>query len=93
MNKNDLIRTVAEEIKITQKTAALAIDAVFDAITQSLKKGDAVTLVGFGSFKVSKRAARQGRNPRTGDPISIPAATVPSFSPGKALKESVSQKK
>jgi DNA-binding protein HU-beta len=89
MNKDDLIRAVAEQAQMTKANAAQAVNAVFESITGSLKKGDPVTLVGFGSFKVSKRAARQGRNPRTGEPISIAAATVPSFSAGKGLKDAV----
>jgi DNA-binding protein HU-beta len=89
MNKDDLIRAVAEQAQMTKANAAQAVNAVFESITGSLKKGDPVTLVGFGSFKVSKRAARQGRNPRTGEPISIAAATLPSFSAGKGLKDAV----
>ena len=89
MNKDDLIRAVAEQAQITKANAAQAVNAVFESITGSLKKGEPVTLVGFGSFKVSKRAARQGRNPRTGEPISIAAATLPSFSAGKGLKDAV----
>ena len=89
MNKDDLIRAVAEQAQMTKTNAAQAVNAVFESITGSLKKGDPVTLVGFGSFKVSKRAARQGRNPRTGEPISIAAATLPSFSAGKGLKDAV----
>ena len=89
MNKDDLIRAVAEQAQMTKANAAQAVNAVFESITGSLKKGEAVTLVGFGSFKVSKRAARQGRNPRTGEPISIAAATLPSFSAGKGLKDAV----
>ena len=89
MNKDDLIRAVAEQAQMTKANAAQAVNAVFESITGSLKKGAPVTLVGFGSFKVSKRAARQGRNPRTGEPISIAAATLPSFSAGKGLKDAV----
>ena len=89
MNKDDLIRAVAEQAQMTKANAAQAVNAVFESITGSLKKGEPVTLVGFGSFKVSKRAARQGRNPRTGEPISIAAATLPSFSAGKGLKDAV----
>jgi DNA-binding protein HU-beta len=89
MNKDDLIKAVADQAQITKANAALAVDGIFASITESLKQGEAVTLVGFGSFKVSKRAARQGRNPRTGEPISIAAATVPSFSAGKGLKDAV----
>ena len=82
------------EIKIDRVPAGKHIGIeLFDAITESLKQGDSLTLVGFGSFKVTKRAARQGRNPRTGEPISIPAATVPSFAPGKVLRDAVNGKK
>lgn len=93
MDKHSLTQAVAEATKMTRKTASLTIDAIFDAIKQSLKAGDPVTLVGFGSFKAKKRSARIGRNPRTGEVISIPAAIVPSFSSGKSLRESVNQKK
>jgi DNA-binding protein HU-beta len=93
MDKYSLTRAVAEATKMTQKTASLAIGAMLDAITQSLKAGGSVTLAGFGTFKAKKRSARTGRNPRTGEELSIPAATVPSFSPAKSLKESVNQKK
>jgi DNA-binding protein HU-beta len=89
MNKEDLVKAVAEHAQITRTNAADAVNVVFESITGSLKKGETVTFVGFGSFKVSTRAARQGRNPRTGEPISIAAATVPSFSAGKGLKEAV----
>ena len=89
MNKDDLIKSVAERAQITKTSAAEAVNAIFESITQGLKKGETITLVGFGSFKVSKRAARQGRNPRTGEPIAIAAATVPSFSAGKGLKDAV----
>ncbi len=81
MNKDDLIKAVVEHAKITKANAAGAVEGILSSITNSLKKGEAVTLVGFGSFKVSKRAARQGRNPRTGGPISIAAATVYHLSP------------
>ena len=91
MNKEDLIKSVAEQVQTTKVNASQAVDAIFDSITESLKKGDSVTLVGFGSFKVTKRAARNGRNPRTGEPLSIPAATIPSFSPGKGLRDAVNQ--
>jgi DNA-binding protein HU-beta len=93
MDKHSLTQAVAEATKMTQKTASLAIGAMFDSITQSLKAGDPVTLAGFGTFKAKKRPARTGRNPRTGEAISIPAAIVPSFIPGKSLRESVNQKK
>lgn len=88
MNKGDLINEVAKVVE-TKKEAQAAVDAVFSAITDALKKNESVTLVGFGTFKVDKRAARKGRNPKTGDAISIAAKSVPKFIPGKALKESV----
>lgn len=91
MNKDDLIRAVAEKMQTTKVNAAQAVDAIFDSITESLKKGDPVTFVGFGSFKTTKRAARNGRNPRTGEPLSIPATTVPSFTAGKGLRDAVNQ--
>jgi DNA-binding protein HU-beta len=92
MNKEFLVKEVAEQAGLTKADASKAIDAIFDAIQGSLKKGEPVTLIGFGSFKVSKRNARTGRNPRTGEPISIPETIVPSFSAGKTLKEAVNQK-
>jgi nucleoid DNA-binding protein len=89
MNKEGLGSSVATETKMTKQNASLAIDAIFDVITESLKKKDPVSLVGFGSFKVSERKARSGRNPRTGEEITIVATTVPTFSAGKSLKEAV----
>jgi len=88
MNKGDLINEVAKVVG-TKKDAQAAVDKVLDAITIALKKSDAVTLVGFGTFKVDKRDARKGRNPQTGAEIKIPAKKVPKFLPGKALKEAV----
>ncbi|MEW5734984.1 MAG: HU family DNA-binding protein [Thermodesulfobacteriota bacterium] len=88
MNKGDLINEVAKVVE-TKKEAQAAVDAVFSAITDALKKNESVTLVGFGTFKVDKRAARKGRNPKTGDAINIAAKSVPKFIPGKALKEAV----
>ena len=93
MNKESLVKEVAEQAGVTKADASKAIDAIFDAIQGSLKKGEPVALVGFGSFKVSKRNARIGRNPRTGENISIPEKMVSSFSPGKILKDAVNQKK
>lgn len=89
MNKNDLISAVANATGLTKADAAKAVDAVFGSITKSLKKGNEVRLVGFGTFKVAKRKATTGRNPRTGEPIQIPASKQPKFTPGKALKEEV----
>ncbi|MGF1625474.1 MAG: HU family DNA-binding protein [Alphaproteobacteria bacterium] len=89
MNKNDLIASVAESGGMTRADATRAVDAVFDSITGALKKGDEVRLVGFGTFSVSSRAASQGRNPRTGDPISIPASKQAKFKAGKGLKDAL----
>lgn len=89
MNKNDLIAKVAELSGLTKADAAKAADAVFKAITEALKGGNEVRLVGFGTFKVAKRKATTGRNPRTGEPIQIPASNQPKFTPGKALKDEV----
>jgi DNA-binding protein HU-beta len=88
MNKGDLVNEVAEVVG-TKKEAQAAVDCVFSSITKALKKGDAVTLVGFGTFKVTKRKARKGRNPQTGEEINIKASKAPKFTPGKSLKEAV----
>ena len=89
MNKSELIDAVAKQADLTKVDAAKAIDAVTSSITKALKKGDTVTLIGFGTFKVSKRAARTGRNPQTGKAINIAARKAPGFSAGKALKDAV----
>jgi|TARA_R110001592_G_scaffold331716_1_gene614753 DNA-binding protein HU-beta len=89
MNKAELIDTVAEAADLSKASAARAVDAVTDAIADALKKDDQVTIVGFGTFSVRKRAARSGRNPRTGETINIKASNVPGFKPGKALKDAV----
>ena len=86
--KADLVAKVAES-GITKKQAAEVVDCVFTAIKDALADGDKVSLIGFGTFSVKKRAAREGRNPRTGKKIKIPAKKVPAFRPGKALKEAV----
>ena len=88
MNKEDLINEVAKAMN-TKKEAQIAVDQVFSTITKALKKKDTVTLVGFGTFKVNKRKARMGRNPRTGEEIKIKAKNVPKFVPGKSLKDAV----
>jgi len=88
MNKGDLVNAVAEVVS-TKKEAQEAEDCVLETIKNALKKQDAVQIVGFGSFKVNKRAARTGRNPQTGEEIKIAARTVPKFVPGKALKDAV----
>ncbi len=85
MNKAELITTLAEEAGITKTQANTALDAFVDAVTKTLKKGDKVTLVGFGTFSVSKRAARNGRNPQTGEVIKIKARKVAKFKAGKEL--------
>ncbi|UCF86559.1 MAG: HU family DNA-binding protein [Nitrospiraceae bacterium] len=89
MTKVQLIDVVSKNAKITKAAAAKAVDAIFSGISKSLKKGEKVTLVGFGTFSISKRKARRGRNPQTGSEIKIPAARVPKFTAGKALKKSV----
>jgi nucleoid DNA-binding protein len=88
MNKADLVNEVAKVVK-TKKEAQAAVDRVFSSITGALRRGEAVTLVGFGTFKVQQRKARQGRNPQTGAPIQIAARKVPRFVAGKALKGAV----
>ncbi|MEW6103400.1 MAG: HU family DNA-binding protein [bacterium] len=88
MTKQDLVNKVAA-IGLTKKQAAEAIDAVTEGIAGALKKGDKVQLIGFGSFSVRKRAARTGRNPRTGAEIKLPARKVPVFKPGEALKKAI----
>ena len=89
MNKNDLVKSVADATDMSSADAARAVDGVFDAITNSLKGGEEVRLVGFGSFSVVNRKATTGRNPRTGEAINIPASNQPKFKAGKALKEAV----
>jgi len=89
VNKSELIEAIAKHADISKAAAGRALDATVNSIKSSLKKGEIVTLVGFGSFFVGKRNARQGRNPQTGAPIRIKAAKVPKFRAGKALKDSV----
>jgi DNA-binding protein HU-beta len=89
VNKNDLVNAVATNSGLTKADSAKAIDGVFDAIADALKGGDDVRLVGFGTFSVSERAASEGRNPRTGDKITIAASKQPKFKAGKGLKDSV----
>ena len=88
MNKGDLVAEVSQ-VLASKKDAQAAVDTLLATITKALKKGEDVTLVGFGTFKVTERKARMGRNPRTGEEIKIKAAKVPKFVPGKALKEAV----
>ena len=89
MNKSELIDAVAEEAGLSKADATRAFDSTISVITDALKKGDQVSVVGFGSFLVRQRSARVGRNPQTGAEIQIKAANVPAFKPGKALKEAV----
>ena len=89
MNKQDLIAAVADSSGLTKGDASKAVEAVFDAITGSLKKGGEVRLVGYGTFAVSKRKASTGRNPRTGETMTIAASNQPKFKAGKALKDAV----
>ncbi len=89
MNKNDLIAQVADNADLSKADAAKAVDCVFDTISGELAKGNEVRLVGFGTFSVTQRAASEGRNPRTGEKIQIPASKQPKFKAGKNLKASV----
>ena len=89
MNKSEFVDAVAAKANLSKSDAADAVEAVLDSISGALKSGDQVTLVGFGTFLVRKREARQGRNPRTGETMQIAASNVPAFKAGKALKDSV----
>jgi DNA-binding protein HU-beta len=89
MTKNDLVNKVAEAADLSKKDADKAVSAVVDAITAALKSGDKVSLVGFGTFEVRSRPARQGRNPQTGKPMTIAATKAPAFKAGKGLKDAV----
>jgi DNA-binding protein HU-beta len=89
MNKSELIEAVASTADLSKAAATRAVDAFVDTITDALKEGDSVALIGFGTFSVRERAARTGRNPRTGEEIQIDSAKVPAFKPGKALKDAV----
>ena len=89
MNKNDLISAVADSSGLSKGDATKAVEGVFDSISGALKRGDEVRLVGFGTFSVAKRKASTGRNPRTGEPMTIKASNQPKFKAGKGLKDSV----
>jgi DNA-binding protein HU-beta len=89
MKKDDLVRFVSQKAGVTQKAAGEAIEAVVEGISSALQQGDAVSLIGFGSFKVVERSARAGRNPRTGEAIHIPASRAVKFTSGQALKQRV----
>ena len=92
MNKKELVQTIAKEADTTIDSAAKCLDAIIKGITESLSKNQNVTLVGFGTFQVKGRSAREGRNPKTGETIQIEACKVPSFKAGKALKDAVNTK-
>ncbi|CAM3161630.1 nucleoid-associated protein HU-alpha [Vibrio rarus] len=89
MNKTQLIDAIAEKADLSKAQAKAALEATLEGVTEALKEGDQVQLIGFGTFKVSHRNARTGRNPKTGEEIQIAAANVPAFTAGKALKDSV----
>ncbi len=89
MNKTDLINAIADQAEMSKKDAGKAVDAFIGVVTNALKNGEKVQLVGFGTFEVRERAAREGRNPQTGEAIQIKAAKVPAFKAGKPLKDSV----
>ena len=91
MNKTELVAAVAEKTDLSKKDADAAVSAVLGAITDALKAGDKSPLVGFGTFEVRNRAAKQGRNPRTGETMTVPASKVPAFKAGKALKDAVAE--
>ncbi len=93
MNKAQLIDDIAGKTKLSKKDAGAAVDALVETLTKALKKGDRVTLVGFGTFEVRKRKARKGVNPRTGAQIKIAATKVPAFRPGASLKAAIGPKK
>lgn len=89
MNKSELISALAASSGLTQKDVGKVLEAFIETVGNTLKKGEEITLVGFGSFKVSNRAARMGRNPKTGATLEIKASKIPSFKPGKGLKEAL----
>ena len=89
MNKSELVAAMSEKTRLTKKDCEAALDAFVAVIGDALKSGDKVQLVGFGAFEVKERAARTARNPKTNEPVAIPASRLPTFKPGKALKETV----
>ena len=91
MNKAELVAAVAEKAEISKKDAEAAVKAFTDVVAEELKKGEKVQLVGFGTFEVSERSAREGRNPQTGEPMKIDASKAPKFKAGKALKDEVNR--
>lgn len=93
MNKSELVTAISNATKVTKTDTERVVNGFLDTVTKSLKKGDTVSLVGFGSFSVKHRAKRTGRNPQTGNPITIKAAKVPAFKPGKTLRDSVNKRR
>ncbi len=89
MNKTELVEAIAKETDLSKAAAERALNAVVASVTKAVASGESVSLIGFGTFSVSKRAAREGRNPRTGEPIKIAARTVPVFKPGAGFKDAV----
>jgi DNA-binding protein HU-beta len=89
MNKGELVNYIADKVDLTKADAERALEAFMDAVTETLKKKDSVALTGFGTFSVSERAAREARNPMTGETVKVAAKTVPKFKPGKKLKDAV----
>ena len=89
MNKTELVAAIAEQAEISKKDAEKALKAFTDVVAEELKKGEKIQLVGFGTFEVSERAAREGRNPQTGEAMTIAASKTPEFKAGKALKDSI----
>lgn len=92
MNKSELVEAMAKKADLSKKDAAAALDAFIETTAGALKKGDKVTLIGFGTFEVAKRAAREGKNPQTGEKIKIKASKAPKFKAGKALKDTINKK-
>lgn len=91
MNKTELIASVAEKAELSKKDAEKAVSALLESVTETLQAGDRIALTGFGTFEVKERAARTGKNPRTGEPVQIAAARVPVFKAGKVLKDAVAK--
>ena len=91
MNKSEIVATIADELDVTRKDAEKAVDTVFKMITQALEDGDKVVISGFGTFEVRTRVAREGRNPRTGEIVYVPAQKTPAFKAGKVLKDAVNK--
>lgn len=91
MNKAELVAAIAEKTELSKKDSEKALKAFIDVVTEELTKGEKIQLVGFGTFEVSERKEREGRNPQTGDPMTIPASKTPKFKAGKALKDIVNE--